>query len=300
MNQGKIVVRTAAGLLLTATAACSLASFDGFVGSADPEERELSGADATPTLKADASGIDSAVSSTSSDAGTDADAGDPNAPPVFVDGGSFCSGQSGTKFCDDFDTAPLSANWIREGIYAKHTSYRAKSAPNDFLVDVPPALGGGTFVAKVTKAFDDPSTNLVVGFDVKQERADLGTAALIMSAVEWTRGTAKYSIRLVYSAGSVRLEESDTEHPADDVRHGTFTLDDKWTRIGLDIVASGGSPTMKVTLDGIAAPGLEAVAITPPTSGMDGRPTLILGAVFATNPHNGWTIRYDNATVTYR
>jgi hypothetical protein len=152
----------------------------------------------------------------------------------------------------------------------------------------------------VTKGFDDPSTNLVVGFDVKQERVDTGTAALIMSAIEWTRGTSKYSIRLVYSSGSLRLEESDIDHPSDDFRHGTFTLDDKWTRIGLDIVSAGGSPMMKVTIDGVPAPGLDAVTLSPPSSGMDGRPTLILGAVFATNPHSGWTIRYDNVTVTYR
>lgn len=302
MKRGQVFLRTGAGLLLAVTAACSLTtSFDGFVGSSDPADGGPSNNDGDST----APGVDGSNATedgavTPNDGGSEADAPDPNTPPVFIDGGSFCSGQTTATFCDDFDKAPLAINWTREGAFAKQTSYQPSSAPNVFLVDAPASTSGGTFFAKITRPFETASTNLLIAFDIKQERVDVGTAALIMSAVEWTRGTKKYSIRLVYTAGSIRLEESDIEHPGDDVKHGTFTLDNKWTRVGLDIVASGGTPTMKITVDGIAAAGLEAVALLPPVSGRDDRPTLILGAVFATNPHNGWTLRYDNVTVTNR
>ena len=70
------------------------------------------------------------------DAADEADAPDPNVPPRFVEGGSFCSSQGASSvFCDDFDTADLTQEWQREGVFGKLTSYDSKSAPNDFLIE---------------------------------------------------------------------------------------------------------------------------------------------------------------------
>jgi len=71
----------------------------------------------------------------------------------------------------------------------------------------------------------------------------------------------------------------------------------KWTRIKLDVVASGATPGVQVSLDGTPVGVRETIT---PTPGMDATPTLLLGAVFAGNPSTGWRLRYDDITVTYR
>jgi hypothetical protein len=299
MTHPRFVLRCGAGLLFAATAACSLTvGFDGFVGS---DARDGGGLDGNTASTDPTPGEEGGTGSTSNDAGTDAARPDPNVPPVFVDGGSYCStGGEGATFCEDFDTADLPARWITEGVFAKLTSYAPKSEPNVLLVDVPPSNAGGTFVSKVTRAFDVPSTNMVLAFDIKPERVNAGASFFILGALEWTRADDKYSLRLVYSNGRVRLEESNLIAPPNnkDTYHPFFDLPtDKWTRVSLDIVGSGGSPGVQLSLDGVAVGVREPLA---PTPNISQRPTLILGAVYAGNPHTGWSLRYDDVTLTFR
>jgi len=290
-------------LFFTATAACSLVGFDGFVGPADGMRGD-GGGEGLVVEASTPSTDDGGTNGLGGDGSTgdaNTDAPDPNIPPVFVSGGSFCSqGGSSATFCEDFDTADLPAQWVREGVLGRLTSYLPKSIPNVFLVDAPATTAGGTFVAKISHDFDDPSTNLIVGFDFKPEQATENSAFLILGAVEWARGNDKYSLRLVYSNGSVRLEESNLVPPPNnkDSYHPFFIIPlNEWTRIGLDIVASGASPGVQLTLDGAA---IGARYTITPTPGMDPRPTLILGAVFAGSPHTGWRLRYDDVTLTMR
>lgn len=290
-------------MFFAATAACSLVGFDGFVGPADGTGRD-GGGDGLIVEASTPSPSDDGSTSTLDDGGAEdanTDAPDPNIPPVFVSGGSFCSqGGASATFCEDFDTADLPAQWIREGVLGRLTSYLPKSVPNVFLVDAPATTAGGTFVAKISHSFDDPSTNMVVGFDFKPERTTENSAFLMLAAVEWARGEDKYSLRLVYSNGSVRLEESNLVPPPNnkDSYHPFFIIPlNEWTRVGLDIVASGGTPGVQVSLDGAA---IGARYTITPTPGMDPRPTLILGAVFAGSPHTGWRLRYDDVTVMMR
>jgi hypothetical protein len=298
MSRTRLVLRTAAVALCATTAACSLAvGFDGFVG---PEKRDGGGDDLDDSgsnglVDPDSSG--DGGGSPSDDGGGDAP--DPNAPPIFVDGGSFCPVGSNT-FCEDFDTAELAVKWLREGVYGKLTSYSPKSAPNVFLVDVPATTTGGTFVSKITKNFENSTTSVVLGFDIKPEKVYLGSSFFILAALEWARNDDKYSLRLVYSNGSVRLEESNLVPPPNntDHYHPFFTLPEgKWSRISLDVVASGSSPGAQISIDGIAVGTRETLT---PTANIDPRPTLILGAVFAGNPHTGWTLRYDDVTLSFR
>lgn len=294
-----LLFRSGVAALVAATAACSLtAGFDGFAGpggtAADAGEGGTL-ADADTNRDADDGGT-----VTGDGATAEADAGDPNTPPIFVDGGSFCGAQEIVTFCEDFDTADLPAQWVKEGVFARLTSYTPKSAPNGFLVDVPNTETGGTFVSKITRAFDKPSTNLVVAFDFLPQKVNLGSSFLILAALEYTKNDAKYSLRLVYSSGSVRLEESNLVPPPNnkDSYHPFFTIPlDKWSRVKLDVVASGTTPGVTVSLDGAPVGVREPLT---PTVGLDPTPTLILGAVFAGNPHTGWALRYDDVTVTYR
>lgn len=303
MNARALLFRGCVVAFMAATTACSLvAGFDGFAGTVgvelDDSGNALPGTDANRGAAAEDGAVDS-------DAGADTtpevEAGDPNTPPVFVDGGSFCGGQDGATFCEDFDTADLPIRWIREGVFARLTSYTAKSAPNVFLLAAPESATGGTFVSKISHAFDAPSTNLVVAFDFKPERVNLGSSFLILAALEYVKNdTSKYSLRLVYSNGSVRLEESNLVPPPNnkDTYHPFFSIPmNKWARLKLDVVASGATPGIAVSLDGVLVGARETLT---PTAGIDPTPTLILGAVFAGNPHTGWTLRYDDVTVTYR
>ena len=287
--------------LSAAAAACSFTEgFDGFVGNGDSSD---SGPDSTSNTDSanPQSGGDSGGGNDAGDSGSpEVDAADPNTPPVFVDGGSFCGTQESTTFCEDFDTTDLPVHWVEEGAWARLTSYEPKSAPNVFLVDVPETETGGTFVSKITKTMDTTSTNMIVAFDFNPEKISVGTSFLMLAAVEYSKGASKYSMRLVYSSGSVRLEESDLVTPPanHDEYHPFFTIPTgNWTRIKLDFVASGATPGMTVSLDGVDVGVRETLT---PTAGIDPTPTLILGAVYAASPHTGWTLRYDNLTVTYR
>jgi hypothetical protein len=304
MSSRSFLLRCGAAVVLATTAACSLAvGFDGFAG---PGGSTGDGGNGEGSLRGDGSRADNgpsgpgAVSDAGGSSSPPLDAADPNVAPVFVDGGSFCDAQDGATFCDDFDTADLNARWVREGVYARLTSYSAKSAPNDFLLDVPKTDTGGTFVSKITHTFDTPSTNLLVGFDFQPERTYLGSSFLILAALEYTKADAKYSLRLVYSNGNVRLEESNLVPPPNnkDRYHPFFAIPTgKWSRLKLDVVASGATPGALLSIDGVPVGAREALVPTPL---MDPTPTMIVGAVFAGNPHTGWTLRYDNVTVTYR
>ncbi len=291
-------------ILFAATAACSLVGFDGFVGPAEGSREDGGGEGLVVEASAPSPRRDGGTGEPGTDGGsdgTDSDAPDPNVPPVFVPGGSFCAKEGAdATFCDDFDTADLPQQWLREGIFAKLTSYAPKSAPNVFLVDAPPATAGGTFVSKITHDFEAPSTNMLFAFDIKPERTNEGSAFFMLAALEWARGEDKYSLRLVYSNGLVRLEESNLVAPPNnkDAYHPFFTIPmNEWTRVGLDVIASGASPSIQLTLDGTAVGVRESIA---PTPGIDPRPTLILGAVFAGSPHTGWRLRYDDVAVTFR
>lgn len=315
------VMLVVAGVAATASAACSLAvGFDGFVGAGDAGLNGLTDAHADGPAGNQGDGATNPQdSSTNADANqppvTDAgdagetstplDAGDPNLPPVFTSGGTTCktftAGPDGGDLCDDFDKSALTTNWIVEGPYEKLTSYNAKSMPNDFLVNAPPNTGAGTFVSKITHNFTRQSTNMLVSFDYFPETISVGTSAMIMAAVEYTKNSAaKYSMRLVYVSGQVRLEESTIGSPpaTDITSHTLFTIPSgQWTHVSLDIVAEGATPGMQINLDGTPAAGRETLT---PTPDLDATPTLILGAVYAQNPHSGWTMRYDNVTVVHR
>lgn len=302
MTARALLLRGGAAAFMAATAACSLAvGFDGFAGPGEP--RDDGGGevlpDADPSIGAISDG--SGNEGDANDGATsELDAGDPNTPPVFVDGGSFCGAQDGATFCEDFDTADLPVRWVKEGVFARLTSYTSKSAPNGFLLDAPESTTGGTFVSKITHVFGAPSTNLMVAFDFRPERVNLGSSFLILAALEYANAEAKYSLRLVYSNGSVRLEESNLIQPPNnkDTYHPFFAIPmGTWTRVKLDIVASGATPGVTLSLDGVTVGLREALT---PTVGMAPTPTLILGAVFAGTPHTGWTLRYDDVTVTYR
>lgn len=292
-------MRAAAILTLLAASACSLtAGFDGFVGAGPSPDANRDG-EIVPIGEGDDGGP-GGPDGTDGGPGTDASTVDPNGPPRFVDGGSFCSGQTTTSFCEDFDVEDLPKKWLREGPYAKLTTHASKSAPNTFLVNVPATQAGGTFVSKVTHAFDTPATSMVVTFDFLPERIYVGASFFILAALEWTRAEQKYSLRLVYINGEVRLEESNLLPPPDakDQYHPLFGVAlGKWSKISLDVVASGATPGAQLSLDGVPVGTRETIT---PTVGIDARPTLILGAVFAGNPHTGWTLRYDDVTVTFR
>lgn len=286
--------------LALASAACTFAvGFDGFVGKTEPGDG--GGAEARSSVPAASNrGTDSSIDDVSSSDAGDASVADPNVGPFFLDAGHSYCGSVDASFCEDFDSEDLPVRWTKEGPFAKLTSYSAKSSPNDFLVLAPETTTGGTFVSKITHAFSASSTNLLIDFQFMPEKVNAGSAFFILAALEYTKGSAKYSLRLVFSNGQIRLEESNLIPPPNnqDFYHPFFSLQDgRWSHIKVDVVASGGSPGAQLFVDD--AP-IGVREMLTPTVGIDPTPTLILGAVFAGQPHTGWTLRYDDVTVTYR
>jgi hypothetical protein len=302
MSMRRLAVSASASLVLV-LAACSTVGFDGFV-SEDRDDGDAGfGSDSPSGTGSDGGNNLVDDGGTESDSDLAGDAADPNLPPEFLPDGStsFCNMPQGpTAFCDDFDTVDLSAHWLREGVFGRLTSHSAKSAPNTFFLNVPATTASGTFVSKIARSFEVPSRSMILGFDFKPELVNTGSSFFILAALEWPAGENKYSLRLVYSSGGIRLEESNLVPPPNnvDAYHPFFNLPEgKWSRITIDVVASGTTPGVQISVDGLPKGGRETLT---PTVGIDERPTVILGAVFAGNPHSGWALRYDNVTVNLR
>lgn len=277
---------------------CSLtAGFDGFVGpgGASPTPPVDAGGDRADD--ADPPALETGVAET--DAG--ADTSDPDAPPTFLEAGSsYCDGAGDAALCDDFDRHDLGYTWSREGLWARIVGSGALSPPNHFLVDVPAASGTGTFVSKITRAFSEPSSDLTLSFAFDPAKVDGGSAFLLVAALEFPRASAKYSLRLVYLNGQLRLEESNLVPPPlnEDVYHPFFPLPQgKWSRLRLDVVLAGPTPSIEIRVDDASIAGKEPLKVP---AGIDLAPTLVLGAVFGGQPHTGWTLRYDDVRLDTR
>jgi hypothetical protein len=282
--------------IATLVCACSFTGFDGYVGP--PKDDDSNSAEGgVDGGRGDSGGGDDGDADSSTDAGVDA--GSPHDPPVFGATDTWCTKQLGLSFCDDFDTTTLKT-WTPQGNLSWQTTYGPRSAPNNFVVAAPANSGTVNFTSKITKELD-PSTNMEVAFDFLPEQVS-PTAFFMLGAVEYLgNADAKYSMRLVYFEGSVRLEESDVNDfggPTDRL-HALFTVPEKqWSRVKLSINLNGGSPSIAITLDGTSVGG---TIVPTPTAGYDTtKPVLLLGAVNAGSPHTGWVLHYDNVTVTYR
>ena len=251
---------------------------------------------ATP---ADDAGEDADAAKPTADAGPDtADTAPPNAPPTFVDAGAttFCSAHTSSTFCADFDEAPLPAGFTStEGAFISLTSTNPSSRPNDFLLNVPPQNGVGVLASKVTRSFPRSATGADVAFDLDPEKLNTSASGLLIAALEFTSNpAAKYSVRLAFNQGAIRVEESYLAPSPADIFHSVFSLaPGQWSRIRLELRfgADGGPSTLGVYVNDVLQGSKDA--LTPPL-GMDGRPTLLLGAVYGSLPHDGWTLRYDN------
>ncbi len=278
-------------------------------GGADSSTLESSAGDANASPSGDARPLpgdpdvaagDSSVSTPPADAGADrADAAPPNDPPVFLDAATthWCSAYAASTFCADFDEAPLPSGFTAtEGAFISLTSTSSRSSPNDFLLLVPPQDGFGVLASKVTRSFPQLVTTADLSFDINPEKLNTTQSGLLFAAVEFTgNAAAKYSVRLAYNQGVPRVEESFLGGSAADIFHSVFTLPTgAWSRLRLELRfgADGGPSTIGVYVNDVLQGGSKD-SLSPPAA-MDAHPSLLLGAVYGTLPHNGWTFRYDN------
>ncbi len=300
-----MTVRAALPIGAALLCACSFtAGLDGFVGAGAPDRDAASDDGPQVVDSGDAAAAPDAAfteASTDADADADADAFDPDAPPTFLEAGtSFCDGATGAFFCEDFDRHDLGYTWSREGLWARIVGSGALSPPNHFVVDVPAAPGTGSFVSKITRAFSQPSSELTLSFAFDPEKVDAGSAFLLVAALEFPRASAKYSLRLVYLNGQLRLEESNLVPPPlnEDVYHPFFPVPQgKWSRLRLDVSLTGTSPSVEIRVDDASVAGKEPLSVP---AGVDLAPTLVLGAVFGGQPHTGWVLRYDDVRLDAR
>jgi hypothetical protein len=230
-----------------------------------------------------------------------------SAPPIYLDAGtsSWCDTHPIYSFCDDFDKKPLPSQFsASDGPYLFQTSSSPSSAPNDLLLYVPAQTGVSTWGSKLSEPFTTPASSAVLEFDINPGSINAGSSGLLFAAMDFTfNANAKYSLRLAYNAGSPRLEESYLAG-GNDIYHANFSLAaETWSRIQVAIAfsASGdagvdaGRPLSGTETISVNGAQVQTQTLSPPAS-FDQRPTLLLGAVYGTNPTTGWVLRFDNVT----
>ncbi len=277
-------------------------------GDSDASDASVhGGSDAT------SGGNDAATSPADGGTGTNTDggAGDAgpsspdDAPPTFLDAGvmDWCSEHLGLgyTFCADFDETPLPAGFTAsDGAFLSQTSSSASSGPNDLLLYVPTQSSSAVFGSKLSRAFDMPTSSVVLAFDIDPEDLNDTAAGLLFAGLDFLgNANAKYSVRLAWNSGAPRLEESFLGTPSD-IPHQNFTIPlQTWSHVEVDITlpqTDGGTttPTFSILVNGIVQGTSETLS---PPAGFDQRPTLLVGAVYGTGPTSGWTLRYDNVTL---
>jgi hypothetical protein len=110
-------------------------------------------------------------------------------------------------------------------------------------------------------------------------------------------------VRLAFSNGAPRLEESFLGSPAD-IYHSNFSLaPNAWSRVQMELTfppssdaggADAGTAVESVYVNGVLQGTSEV--LTPP-QGFDQRPNLLVGGVYGTSPNSAWALRYDNVTL---
>jgi hypothetical protein len=228
----------------------------------------------------------------------------PQALPIYLDAGtaSWCDQHPGYAFCADFDETALPAGFsASDGAFLIQTSSLPSSGPNDLLLLVPSQSGSGTWGSKLSRPFSTYATSVVLAFDFYPEV--VSTGGMLFAGVDFLgNADAKYSVRLAFSNGAPRLEESYLGSPAD-VYHSNFSVPAQtWSRVQMELslpppsdggAADAGTATESVYVDGVLQGTVEM--LTPP-GGFDSRPNLLVGGVYGTSPTGEWALRFDNVT----
>ncbi len=218
------------------------------VDASTPGTDSAAGTDTSTTPMVDSSTpfVDSAAPSLS-----DAEAGGaghaeagtispPEALPNYLDAGtaSWCDQHPGYAFCADFDETALPAGFsASDGAFLIQTSSLPSSGPNDLLLLVPSQSVSGTWGSKLSRPFSTPATSVVLAFDFYPELVPTG--GLLFAALDFLgNASAKYSVRLAFSNGAPRLEESYLGSPAD-VYHSNFSIPAQtWSRVQMEALTA--------------------------------------------------------------
>jgi hypothetical protein len=230
------------------------------------------------------------------------DTGPTNQPPIFIDAGSsWCTSRTTDSFCADFDSVPLPSDFSAlDGTLISLTSTFPSSSPNALLLYAPATEGSGSFASKLSKDLPSPVSAIDLEFDLRAEVLNSTSSGLLFAAIDFVDNThAPYSVRLAFNSGAPRLEESYLGTPPD-IYHTNFSIPiATWAHIRMSltfVAVDGGAPqgSSAIYVNGSA---VGADALSPP-AGVTLRPTALVGAVYGTLPHTGWTLRYDDVTVT--
>jgi hypothetical protein len=227
------------------------------------------------------------------------DTGWADAPPDSTSS-RWCDGAA--TFCADFDVGSLPSGFLTtSGTFLSLTTTNPVSKPNALLLQVPPdGSASGSFGGWLGHGFPNAvTTTMTLSFDILPETLSTTTSGMLFAVVDFIgNASARYSLRLVFTSGQARLEESfltppDTYHPLFDVPSNT------WSRLSLTVTFSGGAAdTATVSIDGTPVGG-GAQTLTPEV-GVDWHPNLLIGAAFGGDPQTGWVLHYDDVVFDYR
>jgi hypothetical protein len=222
-----------------------------------------------------------------------------DAPPDSPSG-RWCDGAA--TFCADFDVGSLPSGFLTiSGTFLSLTTVNPVSRPNALLLRVPADPSAtGTFGSSLSQAFPNPvTTTMTLSFDLLPETLSTTPSGMLFAAIDFVgNATSKYSLRLAFTAGQARLEESFLNPP--DTYHPFFAVPmNTWSRLSLTVGFSGGvASTATISIGGNAVGG--GPQTLAPGAGVDWHPNLLIGAVFGGDPQTGWVLHYDDVVFDYR
>lgn len=226
------------------------------------------------------------------DTGTKADNSAEPSEPQDADAATFCEGNDGSLFCDDFDEGAVGKTWTASDVTA------GANVGADIDVDASPsralhiAISDKTPVphAFLSKNLADGPHDVTCSFDFVTDLGgnDLSAATLFTLALE--REGARWRIEVILQDGKIAVDEHRTTST---LHTGKTTAPvikaNEWSQFMVSVTMNS-APQFELKIDGGII--ISTSNIAPNVDG--GTLETTLGVGFTGGPMDSWSLRYDN------
>jgi hypothetical protein len=219
----------------------------------------------------------------------------------------WCAQRKGDSLCADFENDwPLSQQFYPvEGTPPpSYTNGASRSGTNSLLVKADASSRQGPFSVKVGRSFIQPSVNgFTLEFQFRPETVSSSPA--LITAVDFGTPTdgSFYSIRLALESQLLHLEQ---HSGGVDTRLASVPVTIKgWSHLRLSVDLAGSAPVARfATIDDntkVLTPvdGRSSIPLSLPARLGAGQ-ALLVGVVYGTQPHEGWSLNFDNIAFKLR
>lgn len=249
---------------------------------------------------------DGGVTTSASDAGTDAGTAGDGAPPPS---GGFCAGHVGSIFCEDFDTSTetrgaFDSDFADNGALQRTTSIVA-SAPAALEARLESTQAGGEAAAYVSRTVSERSA-LVAEVKVRIETRTTPGAGARFSELLTLDLLSSMGGGVAYQVG-IRAQSSGTEPTLElfGFAAGQTTVlgsriviaDATWQTFRLRVDLATKTAEVR-RMDAPGAPLLTSAPITPPAAASSLPPWKVNVGLYTSGAGTGWRVLFDDVLVT--